>query len=134
MKKPINQSVLTIGITILMAAGIIGTASAAEQQAQQKPSTENEFPFDKVGTVTKHDVDMCMAGINYKLYSAVKAPLHKTIDQLAAASKSDQAILDKASKNGSLVQVRGTMMVGVEANCKWVKVSSVTPVSRQNKP
>jgi len=61
---------------------------------------------------------------------------HKTKDWLSTSSKTDKALLDKASKDGGWVRVKGTMMVGVEANCKWVKVSSVTPVkkSSQNKP
>jgi len=66
------------------------------------------------------------AHILYELNSAD----HKTKDWLSTSSKTDEALLDKASKDGRWVRVKGTMMVGVEAKCKWVKVSSVTPVKK----
>ena len=107
---------------------VIAGATISDAQ-KTKGSPREEFPFDQVGTVTKHDVDFCNVGINYELRSAVKAPLQPTIHWLAATSKSDKATLEKALKDGSLVQVKGTAMVGVE-NCKWIAVSSVKPVKK----
>jgi hypothetical protein len=124
MKQITNQ--LMAGVIILFT--IIAGANTAGAQ-KTKGSPQGEFPFDQVGTVTKHGVDTCMVGINYELHSAVKAPLHPTTHWLAATSKSDMATLEKASKDGSLVQVKGTAMVGVE-NCKWIAVSSVKPVKK----
>lgn len=127
---------LSVAIAALITTGVAVNARAAERSAKQKQNPQEEFPFNKVGTVTKltkHDVDTCMeAHILYELNSAD----HKTKDWLSTSSKTDEALLDKASKDGGWVRVKGTMMVGVEANCKWVKVSSVTPVkkSSQNKP
>jgi hypothetical protein len=131
MKKLLNPMAVLLSVAMLITTGVAVNARAAEKSAKQKQNPQEEFPFDKVGTVTKHGVDTCMVGVNYELHSAVKAPLHKTTNWLAAMSESDKAILDKASKDGGLVQVRGTMMVGVDANCKWVKVSSVMPVTKK---
>ncbi len=114
------------GVIILFAV-IAGSSISGAQKTKGTP--QNEFPFDQVGTVTKHEVDNCQVGINYELRSAVKAPLHPTIHWLAAKSESDKASLEKASKGGSLVEVKGTAMVGVE-NCKWIAVSSVKPVKK----
>jgi hypothetical protein len=132
MKISLSSASITSVVVALITILFIGTSAAA---GKQKPSTENEFPFDQVGTVTKHGVDTCMVGVNYELHSNVKAPLHKTTNWLAAVSESDKAILDKATKDGGLVRVKGTMMISVK-NCKWVKVSSVTPVKKspENKP
>jgi hypothetical protein len=124
MKRILSPKIVAFALIMIAAAGSLATAQ------KQKPSTENEFPFDQVGTVTKHEVDTCMVGVNYELHSDVKAPLHKTTHWLAAESKSDKAILEKASKDGGLVRVNGKMMIGIEANCKWVKVSSVTAVKK----
>jgi hypothetical protein len=124
MKQRTNQYIA--GVIILFA--IIAGADASGAQ-KTKGDPKHEFPFDQVGTVTKHGVDTCMVGINYELHSAVKAPLHPTTYWLAATSKSDIATLEKGSKDGSLVQVKGTAMVGVE-NCKWIAVSSVKPVKK----
>jgi hypothetical protein len=134
MKKSINPMavLLSVAIAVLIATEVAVNAGAAEKSAKQKQNAQEEFPFDKVGTVTKHGVDTCMeAHILYELNSAD----HKTKDWLSTSSKTDEALLDKASKDGGWVRVKGTMMVGVEANCKWVKVSSVMPVkkSSQNK-
>jgi hypothetical protein len=131
MKKSLNQMAVLLGVAMLITTGVALNARAAEKSAKQKQSPQEEFPFDKVGTVTKHGVDPCMVGVNYELHSAVQAPLHKTTNWLAAVSESDKAILDKASKDGHLVRVKGTMMNGVEANCKWVKVSSVMPATKK---
>jgi hypothetical protein len=120
--------VVLLSVTVLLAAGVSLNARAAEKTAKQKQNRD-EFPFNKVGTVTKHGVDPCMEGhILYDLNSVD----HKTKDWLSTSSKSDEALLEKASKNGGWVRVKGTMMVGVEANCKWVKVSSVTPVKKSS--
>src|SRR5713101_5172793 len=99
MKINLRSPTITSAVVALITMLFVGTSGAAQKQ---KPSTENEFPFNKVGTVTKHGPDKCMAGINYDLHSAVKAPLHKTTNWLAAVSKSDKAVLDKASKDGGL--------------------------------
>jgi hypothetical protein len=134
MKKLLNPMVvlLSVAIATLITTGVAVDARAAEKSANQKQNPQEEFPFDKVGTVTKHGVDSCMEGhILYDLNSVD----HKTKDWLSTSSKTDEALLDKVSKVGGWVRVKGTMMVGVEATCKWVKVSSVTPVkkSSQNK-
>src|SRR5713226_1731511 len=126
MKRILSPKIVAFCALIVVAAA--GSLAAAQKQ---KPSTENEFPFNQVGTVTKHQVDTCMVGVNYELHSNVKAPLMKTTHWLAAESKSDKAILEKASKDGGLVRVNGTMMINT-ANCKWVKVSSVTPVKKSS--
>jgi hypothetical protein len=132
MKISLSPTSITSVIVALITILFMGTSAAT---GKQKPSTENEFPFDQVGTVTAiRGVDTCMAGINYELWSNVKPPMQKMRTRLAAGSESDKAVLDKASKDGGLVRVKGTMMVGAEANCKWIKVSSVAPVSPQNKP
>src|SRR5438128_9022199 len=120
-----NQSLLTIGIAFLMMATITLTAWAAEKGARQKGSPQQEFPFDKVGTVTKHGVDTCMQG--HILYDLNPAD-HKTKDWLSTSSKTHEELLQKAASNGGWVRVTGTLMVGVEANCKWVAVSNVIPV------
>ncbi len=126
MKRIVSpKTVAFFALVVVAAAGSIAAAQ------KQKPSTENEFPFDQVGTVTKHEMDKCMVGINYDLHSNVKAPMMKTTHWLAAESKSDKAVLEKASKDGSLVRVQGAMMISVE-HCKWVKVSSVTPVKKSS--
>ncbi len=134
MKKLLNPVAVLLSVAIagLITTGVALNARAAEKSAKQKQNPQ-EFQFDKVGTVTKHGVDSCMEGhILYDLNSVD----HKTKDWLSTSSKTDEALLDKASKDGRWVRVKGTMMVGVEANCKWVKVSSVTSVkkSSQNKP
>ena len=132
MKISLGPKSITSVIVALITILLIGTSAAA---GKQKPSSENEAPFDQVGTVTAMPgVDTCMAGINYQLWSNVKSPLQKMRTRLAAGSESDKAVLEKASKDGGLVRVKGTMTVGAEANCKWIKVSSVTPISPQNKP
>jgi hypothetical protein len=133
MKRLINPMVVLLSVAVLITTGVAVNAPAAEKRAKQMQNPQEEFPFNKVGTVTKHGVDPCMAAhILYDLNSVD----HKTKDWLSTSSKTDEALLEKASKNGGWVRVKGTMMVGVEANCKWVKVSSVTPVkkSSQNKP
>jgi hypothetical protein len=124
MKQTTKQ--LMTGVIILFAV-LAGSNISGAQKTKGTP--QNEFPFDQVGTVTKHGVDTCMVGVNYELHSAVKAPLHPTTHWLAAVSKSDKAALEKASKDRILVQVKGTAMVGVE-NCKWIAVSSVKPVKK----
>jgi hypothetical protein len=112
-------------VAILIAIAMLGNASGA---AKQRQSPREEFPFNRVGTVSKHGVDTCMQGhILYDLNSLD----HKTKDWLSTSSKSDDEILQKAMNNGGWVRVKGTMMVGVEANCKWVAVSNVTPVKKK---
>src|SRR5438874_12354410 len=116
MKQTARPSVLISAFTIslLLAAGTIALAPAAEKQTTTKCSPQNEFPFDQVGTVTKHELDKCMAGINFELHSNVKAPLQKTTNLLAAKSRMDIGVLGRASKNGRLVRVKGTMMINLE--------------------
>lgn len=129
MKKLLNPIAVLLSVAMLITTGVAVNARAAEKSTKQKQKTQEEFPFNKVGTVTKHGVDACMeAHILYDLNSAD----HKTKDWLSTSSKTDEALLDKASKDGGWVRVKGTMMVGVEANCKWVKVSSVTPVKKSS--
>jgi len=118
-----------LAISVLLAAGTIVLVPAAEKQATTKGSPQNEFPFDQVGTVTKHGVDTCMVGVNYELHSNVKAPLQKTTHWLVATSRSDMAVLGKASKDGGLVRVKGTMMINPE-HCQWIAVSNATPVKK----
>lgn len=85
---------------------------------------ENEFPFKAVGTVTKHGPDMCMAGINYDLH-----PIGgKKPDFLMVKSRADLRIVEKAVRDGSMVQVEGTMMITVE-HCQYVAVSRVRPAT-----
>jgi hypothetical protein len=133
MKRLINPMVVLLSVAVLITTGVAVNAPAAEKRAKQMQNPQEEFPFNKVGTVTKHDIDICMEGHILYVLNSVD---HKTKDWLSTSSKTDEALLEKASKNGGWVRVKGTMMVGVEANCKWVKVSSVTPVkkSSQNKP
>ncbi len=122
-----------LSVAVLITTGVAVNARAAGKKAKQMQNSEEEFPFNKVGTVTKHGVDICMEGhILYDLNSVD----HKTKDWLSTSSKTDEALLEKASKNGGWVRVKGMMIVGVEAKCKWVKVSSVTSVkkSSQTKP
>jgi hypothetical protein len=129
MKKNIHPTAVLVTIAALIAVGIAINIQAAEKQGKQKQSLQEDFPFDKVGTVTKHGVDPCMEGhILYDLNSVDG----KTKDWLSTSSKSDEALLEKGSKNGGWVRVKGTMMVGVEANCKWVKVSSVAPIKKSS--
>ncbi len=133
MKRLINPMVVLLSVAVLITTGVAVNARAVGKTAKQMQKPQEEFPFNKVGTVTKHGVDPCMEGhILYDLNSVD----HKTKDWLSTSSKSDEALLEKASTNGGWVRVKGTMMVGVEANCKWVKVSSVTSVkkSSQSKP
>ena len=130
MKQTVPRSVLSaLTISVLLAAGTVALVPAAEKQTTTKGSPQNEFPFDQVGTVTKHEVDKCMAGINFELRSNVKAPLQKTTNLLAAKSRMDIGVLGRASKNGSLVRVKGTMMINLE-HCAWIAVSSATPVKK----
>ena len=118
-----------LSVAMLVTTLFAVNARAAEKSTKQKQNPQEEFPFNKVGTVTKHGVDTCMeAHILYELNSVD----HKTKDWLSTSSKTDEDLLDKASKDGGWVRVKGTMMVGVEANCKWVKVSSVTPVKKSS--
>jgi hypothetical protein len=124
MKISLSSASITSVVIALIAVVFIGPSAAAEKQ---KAGTESEFPFDQVGTVTKHGVDRCMVGVNYDLHSTAKPPAMKTLHWLAAVSKSDKAVLDQASKDGSLVRAKGTMMINT-AQCKWVAVSSATPV------
>ena len=131
MKQTARPSVLISAFTIslLLAAGTIALAPAAEKQTTTKGSPQNEFPFDQVGTVTKHGVDKCMVGINFELHSNVKAPLQKTTHWLVATSRTDIGVLGRASKDGSLVRIKGTMMINTE-HCQWIAVSSATPVKK----
>lgn len=130
MKQTGSRSVLSaLTISILLAAGTVALVPAAEKQAKTKGSPQNEFPFDQVGTVTKHGVDTCMVGVNFELHSNVKAPLQKTTHWLVATSRTDIGVLGKASKDGSLVRVKGTMMINPE-HCQWIAVSSATPVKK----
>jgi hypothetical protein len=129
MKENIHPTAVLVTIAALIAVGVAINIQAAEKQGKQKQSPQEDFPFDKVGTVTKHGVDPCMEGhILYDLNSVDG----KTKDWLSTSSKSDEALLEKALKTGGWVRVKGTMMVGVEANCKWVKVSSVTPIKKSS--
>ncbi len=117
-----------LSFTVVIAFGITGTGAAAGQKAQQKQTPHQEFPFNAVGTVTKHGVDHCMQGhILYDLNSLN----NKAKDWLSTSSKPHEALLEKAMKDGGWVRVEGTMMVGVEAGCKWVNVSNVTPVKKK---
>jgi hypothetical protein len=125
MKRILSLKVIAVSALVVIAAA--GNLAAAQKATQkQKPTHEEEFPFNKVGSVAKHGPDICMTGINYEL----KSPDGKATDALAASSKADIGLLEKASKDGSWVRVKGTMMIGVE-NCKWVKVSSVTPIKKK---
>jgi|ERR1700731_127165 len=119
------------GVIVLFA--VIAGASISEAQ-ETKGSPRDEFPFDQIGKVTKHEVDTCQVGINFELHSAVKPPLHPTTHWLAATSQADKDTLEQAVKQKALVEVKGTAMVSVE-NCKWIAVSSVKPVKKsdQNK-
>jgi hypothetical protein len=125
VKQTIDR--LIAGLLVLFAITMAATGSAAQKSKQ---SPQDEFPFEQVGTVTKHGVDTCMKGINYDLHAADQ----KKTYWLTAVSKSDKATLDEASKDGSWVQVKGTMMISVE-HCHWIAVSSVTAIkkSAQNK-
>jgi hypothetical protein len=128
MNKTTKLCGAAIVVAILMALGTNDSSVAAVKQAAQKKTPQPEFPFDKVGTVSKHGVDACMQGhILYDLNSVDR----KTKDWLSTSSKSDEDVLQKAVKNGGWVRVKGNMMVGVEANCKWVQVSSVTLVKKR---
>jgi hypothetical protein len=89
---------------------------------------KNEFPFKAVGTVTKHGPDVCMAGINYDLHPVGQ----KKPDFLMARSRTDLRIIGNAVRDGSTVQVEGTMMITVE-HCQYVAVSSVRPVTNPSK-
>jgi hypothetical protein len=124
MKHTRNQ---LVAVAMIILTAVTGGNALAAQKTKGGP--QDEFPFDQVGKVTKHGVDICNVGVNYELHSNVRPPMHPTTHWLVAKSKSDQAILESASKDGSLVQVKGTAMVGVE-NCKWIAVSSVKPVKK----
>jgi hypothetical protein len=129
MKRLLNPMAVLLTVAMLITTGVAVSVRAAEKSAKQKQNPQEEFAFDKVGTVTKHGVDTCMeAHILYELNSVD----HKKNERLSTSSKTDEASLDKASKDGGWVRVKGTMMVGVEANCKWVKVSGVTPVKKSS--
>jgi len=117
-----------MAVAIIVFTVVVGGSNAFTAQ-KTKGSPQGEFPFDQVGKVTKHSVDTCNVGVNYELHSTVKPPMLPTTHWLVAKSTSDKAILESASKDGSLVQVKGTAMVGVE-NCKWIAVSSVKPVKK----
>ena len=122
MKQPLN---LLFKTTITLLGAVAMLSSGLAQKA--KENSKNEFPFDQVGKVTKHEVDTCQVGVNYELHSNVKAPLMPTIHWLVAKAESDKSVLEMAAKEKTLVRVKGTAMVGVE-NCKWVSVSSAEPV------
>jgi len=128
MKRSCDLISGTIGIVALLLLGATSTLDAAQNKTSQ-PTTENEFPFEAQGKVSKHGYDKCMSGINYDLRSDVKAPLLPKIYWLAAVAKSDKAALEQASKDSSLVLVKGTMMTNVEG-CTWIGVSTVTPVKK----
>lgn len=118
--------VVAVAVAALIAVAAIGSAPAAEKRAKQNP--QEEFPFNKVGAVSKHGVDTCMEGhILYDLNSVD----HRTKDWLSTSSKTDEQLLEKASKDSGWVRVEGTMMVGIRPDCKWVKVSRVTPVKKK---
>jgi hypothetical protein len=53
MKRLLNPMVVLLSVTVLLAAGVAVSAPAAEKAAKQKQN-QDEFPFNKVGTVTKH--------------------------------------------------------------------------------
>lgn len=128
MKRTAHMSLRMIGTAIVIAVGIAGSGSAAGQKAKQKQGPPQEFPFDAVGTVTKHGFDTCMeAHILYDLNSAN----HKTKDWLSTSSRAHEHLLDQAMRNGGSVRVKGTMMIGLRPDCKWVAVSSVTPVTKK---
>src|SRR5258707_442235 len=115
-------------IPMMIAVAITGSAFAAGNQAQQKQTPQQEFPFNAVGTVTRHGVDTCMQG--HILYD-LNPVEHKTKNWLSTSSKAEEDILQKAMETGGWVRVRGTMMVGLRPDCKWVAVSSVTPVKKK---
>jgi hypothetical protein len=97
MKKSINPMamLLSVAIAVLITTGVAVNARAAEKSAKQKQNAQEEFTFDKVGTVRKHGVDTCMgAHILYELNSAD----HKTKDWLSTSSKTDEALLDRAGQ------------------------------------
>ena len=125
MKRILSPKIVAFALIVIAAAGSLAAGQKSAQQ--QNPSPGDEFPFNVVGTVTKHGPDICMVGINYVLTSVDD----KSKDSLAASSKADKDLLEKASKDGGWVRVKGTMMISVE-HCKWVKVSSVTPVKKSS--
>ena len=126
MKRTINLCLEMIAVAILVAIASTGNASGAAKSGQSPP--RQEFPFNKVGTVTKHGFDHCMQGhILYDLNSLD----HKSKDWLSTSSKTHEQLLQKAATDGGWVRVTGTMMIGVESNCKWVAVSNVTPVKKK---
>src|SRR5947199_6076351 len=114
MKQTLNR--LMRGIIVL--SGLIIVLNSGFAQKAEEPST-NEFPFDQVGRVTKHEIDTCQVGVNYELRSNVKAPQMPTTYWLVAKAESDKSVLEQAAKEKTLVRVKGTAMVGVE-NCKWI--------------
>jgi len=128
MKRSCDVMPGTIGIVAMIILGATGNLDAAQKNRSQSTS-ENEFPFEAQGRVSKHGYDKCMSGINYDLRSDVNPPLLPKIYWLAAVAKHDRATLEQASKNSSLVLVKGTMMTNVEA-CTWINVSSVTLVNK----
>lgn len=63
MKGILSLKVIAFGALVVIAAA--GNLAAAQKDTQQqKPTTGDEFPFNKEGSVTKHGPDICMAGIN----------------------------------------------------------------------
>jgi hypothetical protein len=128
MKRSCTLKSGMIGVAALLLFGAADTLDAAQHKTPQS-TTENEFPFEAQGKVSKHGYDKCMSSINYDLRSDVKAPLLPKLYWLAAVAKSDKAALEQASKDGSLILVKGTMMTNVEG-CTWISVSSVTPVKK----
>lgn len=123
MIKQLSSIFIALG-----ALTIAGNAFALEKEAKQTRPRLKEYPFHMIGGVTKHGVDTCMEGnILYDLNSAD----NRTTVWLSTSSKADLALLEKASQDGTWVRVRGKRQQGLRPDCRWVKVSSVTPVGKR---
>lgn len=117
-----NYLATLVGIAACVA--LLMSADAAEKTKESK--SDKEKPFNNVGTVHKHGVDICMQGdIDYDL----KPNDNTKTAWLSTPSASDKAKLKKAVGNSNAwVRVEGTWEKGTMPGCKWVKVSKVTPI------
>lgn len=129
-KKIANYLTTFVGVAAFVALSISAEAAektkAAKSDETKTAKSDENGAFNKVGTVHKHGVDICMqANIDYDLKPSDDT---KTAWLLTTDPK-DEAKLKKAVGNpNAWVRVEGTWVKGKMPGCKWVKVSKVTDI------
>lgn len=130
MKPRSNIRIVLVGLITLAAFVTPQDIQCADNDlTSSKAGVTSESDFDMIGTVTKREADSCMAGINYDLHSGDE---DKNVIGLKASLASDKELLEQASKTSGRLHVKGTVKNGVEVNCKWIDVSSVTPAEKSH--